>query len=94
MWKKATRRSRRGRVPSINEIETRRYHKDVREMHDKCNLLGIELKTYDSADFGDICVLSRNEFDVGEPRVNLEENNESYFVSCEMYDKHFNKYEE
>ena len=82
--KKTIRRARR--VMGEKEMITRRYHAQVRKTLEDLDSKNIEVKTFDEADDTDICILSRNEFDISEMRKNIEENNESYFISIQDYE--------
>ena len=75
------------RIPSQRELETRRYHKDVRNFKKWCEDNNVSYYTYENADKDFICVLSRYEFDLNEKRERCSENNEQYFLSLEDYEK-------
>jgi translation elongation factor P/translation initiation factor 5A len=82
--KKAIKRARR--TMGEKEMMTRRYHAQVRRTLKDLDSKNIEVKTFDGADDTDICILSRNEFDISEMRKNIEENNESYFINIQDYE--------
>ncbi len=72
---------------SEDELELRRYHSDVRKFKNWCYENGIEPKTFNTADGYDICILSRNEYCIGDSRISMTEDNESYYLSPQDYEK-------
>lgn len=75
------------KIHSQHEVELRRYHKEVREFKTLCQENGMSYKTYKEADEHDICVLSRNEYELHDMRSMIVEDNESYFLTQEDYEK-------
>lgn len=80
-----TKRSRK--VYSEEELQKRRYHGDVRKFKEWCSENRIEFKTHDLAEADDICVLSRDEYSLGDYRISIEEDNENYYLSPQNYEK-------
>ena len=65
---------------SDQELELRRFHKDVRNAKKVCEEAGVSLMTYDDALNDDICILSLDEYFIGTTKSYVDENIESYFV--------------
>lgn len=62
------------------EKELRRYHRDVKKLKKLCEEHEIVLKSYDEALNDDICVLSKNDYEIGACKEYLDDSNEPYFV--------------
>lgn len=71
------------RQHSTHETLLRRYHADVRKLKKICEDCDIKLYTYSNAPDDALCVLSRSDYELGEIRKNIEEDNESYFTTWE-----------
>ena len=85
-----THRSKRrpaSRTYSAKESMTRKYHRQVRRLESMCEKEGIQLRIYEDATDDDVCVLSSNDFEIGEPVENCDPSNENYFTSFEDYQK-------
>lgn len=72
---------------SDEELETRRYHKDVRKLQKVCEDNNIILLYYEDATDDDVCILSNNEYEIGATKEYIIEGSESYFV----HEKDFSK---
>ena len=77
---------KRIRTYSENELCTRRYHSEVRAFKEWCQKHGIVYKTYDNADPSDVCVLSRDEYNLHDTRQIIFLDSECYFLSIEDYE--------
>jgi len=73
------------RALSIKESMTRRYHSDVRKLKEKCKELGINLYPYCEAEDYYYCILSDNEYEIGEIKTHCSIDNENYFVCADDY---------
>lgn len=73
------------RIQSISEIIRRRFHADVRGLKKKCKSLDIALHDFYNADDTMICILSSDEYEIGENHGGCSSENESYFVSEDDY---------
>ena len=85
-----TQRSKRrpvSRQYSAKESMIRKYHRQVRRLESMCEKEGIQLRIYEDATDDDVCVLSSNDFEIGEPVENCDPSNENYFTSFEDYQK-------
>lgn len=83
-----THRSKRkpaSRQYTAKESITRKYHRQVRRLQDLFEKQGIQLRIYEDATDDDVCVLSSNDYEIGEPVKNCDSSNESYFVSFDDY---------
>lgn len=72
---------------SESELETRRFHKEVRDARKACEEMNIALLSFDDALNDDVCVLSMNEYEIGATKQYLDEANEPYFV----HEQNFNE---
>lgn len=70
---------------SIEELETRRYHRSVKRVKKWCKDQDVELHTWSEASGDEQCVLSKVDYELGAYREYLSEDNESYFVSEDNY---------
>lgn len=68
----------------MSEVLKRDYHKKVRLFRETYN---IELLNFDSATPEMVCILSKNEFDVGLRRSQIEQDNECYFIPIYLYEQ-------
>lgn len=71
---------------TAHEMELRRFHADVRKLKQKCEDEGILLKTYKDASNDDICVLSNNEYEIGETKSSCDPEHENYFVELPFFE--------
>ena len=69
------------------ELETRRFHKDVKKLQKVCRDNNITLIEYEDALNDDICVLSKSEYEIGAAKEYIGENLESYFVHSSDFSK-------
>lgn len=72
---------------SNEELEIRRFHKDVRKLKKVCNDNNITLLFYDDALDDDVCILSNNEYEIGATKEYVNEYSENYFVHEEDFSK-------
>lgn len=79
--------SNKRKIIPINERVLRQYHADVRRTKKQCDKMGVKLLTYSEAKSQDVCILSRNEYDLMDIRKNIFKDNESYFLTPEDYEK-------
>lgn len=63
----------------------KKRHKELKK---KCDKLKVTLKSFNSANPEDICILSDNEYDLLDKKANVE-NKDSYFVSENDYERYF-----
>lgn len=70
------------RAMSMKESMTRRYHADVRKLKEKCKELGINLYPYCEAEDYYYCILSDDEYEIGDIKSHCTWEHENYFV-CE-----------
>ena len=73
------------RIQSTSEMIRRRFHADVRGLKKRCKSLDIALHDFYNADDMMICILSSNEYEIGETKSGCSSENESYFVSEDDY---------
>lgn len=74
------------KTQSFEERMIRQHHSDVRELKSWCYDHKVNWYNFTTAPSDSICVLSRNEYDLHEKRVSLEEDSESYFLDQEAYE--------
>jgi len=72
---------------SDHELELRRFHKDAKKLKKICDDNNIELLNFEEANSFDICILSKNEYEIGATKEYVSETNEPYFVSEENFNK-------
>lgn len=73
------------RIPSTSEMIRRRFHADVRGLKKRCKSLDIDLHDFYNADDTMICILSSDEYEIGETKGGCSPENENYFVSEDDY---------
>lgn len=78
---------------SADELLLRRYHDDVRRTRRLCAKMQITLYEYDDAPEDAICILSRNDTELGNERRYCIDNSEPYFLSNEGY-RRYSGYED
>lgn len=66
--------------------ELRRYRNEVNRFKKWCEVNEVAYMDYDEASQDDICILSLNEFDLGDTRSQILEDHESMFLSQEDYE--------
>lgn len=79
-------RTKSGRM-SQQELDLRRYHKDVKKVKQVCMDKDKQLLSFDEALNDDKCILSKNEYEIGAVKEYLDNSNEPYFVHEEDYDE-------
>lgn len=72
---------------SDEELEVRRHHASLRRLKSHCSNANVVLKSYESADPNDMCVLSLEDVDLGSRKSYLTTDNDSWFVSEDNYDE-------
>ena len=72
-------RKRNGQMSEF-ELELRRFHSDVRKLKKVCRDNNIALLEFDEALNDDVCILSRDEYEVGSTKEYLSNSVENYFV--------------
>lgn len=82
-----TKRSANGRM-SIEELDLRRYHKDVRTTRDKLEAEDLTMMSFKDASPTDVCILSPNDYELGLPQSECDPDNESYFISPFEYQQY------
>ena len=65
---------------SETELELRRFHKEVRNARKACEEMNIALLSFDDALNDDVCILSKNEYEIGAVKQYIDNTNEPYFV--------------
>ena len=65
---------------SESELELRRFHSDVRKLKKVCRDNNIALLEFDEALNDDVCILSKDEYEVGSAKEYLSNSLENYFV--------------
>lgn len=80
-------------VVSTNGLLKRRFHKDVRDLKERCEINNMILLTYEETDVGYyICVLSSHDYEIGSQWTDCSEDNENYFLSPEDYELYADMY--
>ena len=59
----------------------------VRKIKDWCKENEATLRSYSEADLYNVCIASKSEYDLYEFRKDIAEDNESYFLDAEDYEK-------
>ena len=72
---------------SLHETLIRYHHKKVRELKGWCENNNIPYFSYNEAEMSDICVCSKVEYELHDTRQMCCEDNESYFLHPEDYEK-------
>lgn len=80
-----TARRKNGQM-SNEEIELRRFHRSLKRIKKWCKDQDIKIHSYSEASSDEVCVTSKDEYEVSSRRDYLPEDNESYFVSEEDYE--------
>lgn len=65
-----------------------RFHKSVKELRKFAKENGLRLYSLREAEMGYICVLSENDYEIGDTAESCDENNENYFMTQSDYDKY------
>lgn len=81
-----TKRKSNGQM-SDEELLKRRFHSEVRNMKRICEQQGITLYNYENAPVDSICILSKDEYELGAVRRYIFVDNESYFVEESYYEQ-------
>ena len=71
----------------MGERMLRQHRSEVRKLKKWCNEAGVKVLTYSEASDEDICALSKEEYDLGDERKLIAEDNESYFLTPDAYEK-------
>ena len=80
-----TARRKNGQM-SNEELELRRFHRSLKRIKKWCKDQDIKIHSYSEALSDEVCVISKDEYEVSSRRDYLPEDNESYFVSEEDYE--------
>lgn len=72
----------------LEEKVRRAYKAEIRKAKEWCEQEGIHLKTYSEADEYDMCIISTSEYDLHEFKNAIAEDNGSYFLSTEDYERY------
>ena len=80
-----TARRKNGQM-SNEELELRRFHRSLKRIKKWCKDQDIKIHSYSEASSDEVCVTSKDEYEVSSRRDYLPEDNESYFVSEEDYE--------
>lgn len=80
-----TTRRKNGQM-SNEELELRKFHRSVKRIKRWCEDQDVEIHSYSEASSDEICVASKNEYEISSRRDYLTEDNESYFVPEEDYE--------
>lgn len=78
------------RVQSAKELESRRYHAQVRKLKKLCEDNDISLFTYDKAEDTMVCVLSDSDYELGDTKPYCSKENENYFITESSLNKLYN----
>lgn len=76
---------------SDKELAMRKYNKEFKELEERCQEQQIDIRVYKQALPNDICVLSLNEFEVGEHVSNCEAKNKPIFMDELDYEYFYKK---
>lgn len=77
-------RTKGGRM-SQSELDTRRFHKQIKQLKEYCEEQEIVLHNWNDAEDGEECVASKDEYEIGAYREYIKQDHESYFVKEEDY---------
>lgn len=80
-----TRHSKRKQM-SVHERMTRRHKSNIRVLKMWCEDRQIPWYDYNNAPSDSICAVSTSDYDIGDPRSVVAENNDSYFINSEDYE--------
>jgi hypothetical protein len=69
----------------MSEMIRRRFHADVRGLKKRCKSLDVALHDFYNACDTDVCILSSDEYEIGNSKVDCSPENENYFVSEDNY---------
>ena len=69
------------RVQKIDKVVKRRFHADLHKLEKLCHDNKLILCNYKEADDNMICVLSTNEYELGDMRKYCSSDNENYFIT-------------
>jgi hypothetical protein len=72
----------------LSEKIKRAYKAEVRKAKEWCEQKNVMLKTYSEADEYDMCIISNSEYDLHESKNEIAEDNGSYFLNVEDYEKY------
>lgn len=71
---------------SNEELELRQFHRSLKRIKKWCKDQDVEIHSYSEASSNEVCVTSRDEYEISSRRDYLTEDNESWFVSEEDYE--------
>lgn len=74
------------KIAPLSASIKKRYRTQIRHFLEWCENNDIEYTQFENADKDDICVLSMNDYDIGERRYILENNDNQYFLKEEDYE--------
>lgn len=78
---------------SVEGITKRRFHNDVRKLKKQCEQHHWTLLAYEDVEFGYfICVLSEDEYEIGEQCMVCSSETENYFLSPNEYEQYVDIY--
>lgn len=78
------------RAKTEHERMLREHEKQVNRLKRWCEKHNVPLKNFDEADAEDICVVSRSDYELEDERYIILEDNDSYFLTPEDYEKYKN----
>ena len=74
-------------IRPIDEKIHRQFKADVRKLRVLCEGYGIKLMSYDEAELDDICIISKDEYEIGNTLSQCDSSVESYFLSVSDYEQ-------
>lgn len=77
---------KKARVQTERERELREYGIAFKKLKRWAEKNNVTLKNFDEADAEDICVLSRDDYEIGDERYIMLQDNESYFLNKRDYE--------
>lgn len=72
-------------VANNKRLERLRYRADLRKLIEKADGKGYMLWPFEDAEANYICVVSMNDFEVGEPLTECDPSNCPYFIDSAVY---------
>lgn len=73
---------------SANTLAIRRFHREYKILKSELECINVILKPYESANDNDICIISTNDYNLADRKVDCSQHGESYFVTEEDYIKY------
>ena len=74
-------------IRPIGEKIYREFKTELRKLRKSCEDNGIKLMSYDEAELDDICIISTDEYQIGNKLSQCDSSIESYFISSYDYDQ-------